>query len=260
MSKKLSLLVLILTMQTYCLAKEYVVYELIPLEYSQDYPGNYGYDLNNNGLVAGWANATHCENGRFPALYDLDGYNIIDIDDENGGMAWGINDYNQAVGYVSDSLLCNHPDANLIACIFYNDANGYIPLWDNGVAFAINNSGNITGFMKNASTGKNEPVFYGPETGFDAILLGSLPGYIEGKGQSINEQNIIVANYYDSNYTSQAVIIRPYDFEIIKLYDLGGGESGAVRINDNNQIIGYSCTENKKTHAVLYNTNNINYC
>ncbi len=246
----------------------YAYYEVIDLG-----PG-IAYSINDNGQIAG-------ESGGHAVIFDTTGQgNNIDLGTPGGytdSRALSINNNGQVVGVDENpQVLYSH------ACLFDSTGGGAnIDLGTLGgdmfnAATSINNGGQIVGYADNSDIFGNYYGTYaclfdatGGGVNLDLGTFGNMPPYsIDGSmAYSINDNGRIVgaALYYISpsiQHYHAAYFDETGGGANLELGTLGGSESWARFINNDNQIVGYASTPEANPdplypeylHAVLFDS------
>lgn len=196
------------------------------------------FDVNNAGQIVGtcWSRAQRkaClwADGTVTALPGIGG---------NYEIAWGINSGGQIAGYATNSAGHYH------ACTWQN---GIVTDLGPGYAYDVNDEGRVVGSSIDSGGG------YWQETAFTAI--GGLDAQYRFSGPvAINNNGLIVgyARYYtgDANYTKACVWENSICTALPIAPGWAGGNSKAMGVNDNGQIVGYVYDSKNVKHAVLWN-------
>lgn len=202
--------------------------------------------INNRGQVAGYAENgvadSTCPSGTvnfmvdLPVVWTKGAANALPtIGGDPDGIAFGINDQGQAVGYSGTCTAANY------AVVWQNGAATQLPdLGDPGaIAFAINGRGQIVGQAVN-SDGSALAAIWQDNT--VAALGGLLPGDVSSFATSINNRGLAVGSSFNSNNSwSHGLIWK--NGVTIDLNTLFPATSNlyvvsASNINDNGQIAG----------------------
>jgi probable HAF family extracellular repeat protein len=158
--------------------------------------------INNRGQVAGYAETPVVDSGcppyktTLPVLWEKGKAQALPtVDTDPDGVAYGINDQGQAVGYSGTCTTALH------AVMWEN--NIAVALSDLGyprsnIAFAINSHGQIAGEVRKADGTTSVAALWQP----DGTLtnLGILPGDHSAFATGINNQGQVVGNNFDSSF------------------------------------------------------------
>ena len=156
-------------------------------------------DINNSGQIAGYAQTNVTDSGCPPyqttaaVLWEKGKVQILPtVGSDPDGVAFGINDQGQAVGYSGTCTSANHAVS-----------------WANGTAFAlpdlgmgaiaqeVNNQGQIVGIIGSADGTTEYAAVWQNGT---LINLGTLPGDFAAIGTGINNRGQVVGSTLDSNF------------------------------------------------------------
>ena len=119
---------------------------------------------------------------------------------------------------------------------------------------AINSSGNVAYTLSDASGNPNsELAYFYNKAGHASVSCGSLyPGYAISDTFGINDNNIVVGDYLNTNYTLSAMAWKWNGGTGGTMVDLGAVSGGfgadannyqeAYSINNSGQVTGYACT------------------
>ena len=119
---------------------------------------------------------------------------------------------------------------------------------------AINNLGNVAYTLSDGSGNPgSEMAYFYNKSGKTAVSCGSLyPGYPISDAFGINDNNIVVGDYYNANMTLSAMAWKWNGATGGTMVDLGAVSGGfgtdannyqeAYSINNSNQVTGYACT------------------
>jgi probable HAF family extracellular repeat protein len=205
-------------------------------------------DLNTPGQVAG-ANGS---GGVYRALVYNGSWTDLGSLGGNESIACGINDTGRVVG--QSHLASGSHRAFLWTPGGKDGAPANPQMRDLGTlgggeseAYAINDTGQITGF---AQTAKNEHAFIfsgGKMTDIGALMKGTPNSF----GYSINRHGRVAGTSYNSSY-STAHAFYYNGSTVTDLGTLGGGGASALAINDQDQIAGYASTAAGLDHAFRY--------
>ncbi len=232
--------------------------------------GGVALSINNSGQIVGVAENNAVGPTWHVTMFDSTGnQNNTGFLAESG--AYSNNDYGQIVGYVSfGNLLCaamfdsNQPDT-------YTNL-GLLPGFNESIAWANNNNGDIVGLAYNDSTpfipSVSRAVLFDKDNPNNNLDLGSLLGYSYSMAFSINDNGQIVGRANNEmtleNYNPRAVLFDSNNpANNTDLGTLPGYDSAeAWSINNKGQIVGRAITDPFiQDRAVLFdpiNQNNIN--
>ena len=128
------------------------------------------------------------------------------------------------------------------------------PLPTSSYGMAINNLGNVAYTLSDGSGNPgSEMAYFYNKSGKTAVSCGSLyPGYPISDAFGINDNNIVVGDYYNANMTLSAMAWKWNGATGGTMVDLGAVSGGfgtdannyqeAYSINNSNQVTGYACT------------------
>jgi probable HAF family extracellular repeat protein len=160
--------------------------------------------INNHGQIAGFAETTVIDSGcppgppfktTLPVLWEKGkAQPLPTVGSDPDGVAYGINDQGQAVGY---SGTCT---AALHAVLWQNGTAS--PLPDLGfprsnLAWGINDQGQIVGQVRSSDGTTKYPTLWQNDT---MTNLGLLPGDFGASASGINNQGQVVGSAWDSNF------------------------------------------------------------
>lgn len=158
--------------------------------------------INNRGEVAGYAETAVVDSGCPPYKSTLavlwergQAQALPTVGSDPDGVAFGINDQGQAVGYSGSCTAATH------AVVWKN--NTAVVLRDFGgtrsnIAFAINHGGQIVGKVRKADDTTYVAALWQPDG--TLINLGILPGDFAAFATGINDLGEVVGNNYDSSF------------------------------------------------------------
>jgi probable HAF family extracellular repeat protein len=205
------------------------------------------YAVNDHGQVAGVSITT---TGQTHAFFH-DGSGMIDISATTGyaeGVAFGLNDHGQVVGYTRVGQFTS------TLGYVWSAGSGLQTIGDLGggftIAHAINNSGQVTGESFTAG-GADHAFLWSASTGMQD--LGALAG--NSVAYDINDHEQVVGNT-----TTPAGVERAFVWTasggMVPLGTLGGRHSFAYGINDVGQVVGDAQIDyadgNQRSHAFLW--------
>jgi probable HAF family extracellular repeat protein len=157
--------------------------------------------INNSGQIAGFAENTIVDSGcppyriELPVLWEKGkAQPLPTVGSDPDGVAYGINDQGQAVGYSGTCTTALH------AVLWQNGA--AFPLPDLGfprsnLAWGINDQGEIVGQVRSADGTTKYPTLWQNDT---MTNLGLLPGDFGASASGINNQGQVVGSAWDSNF------------------------------------------------------------
>jgi probable HAF family extracellular repeat protein len=158
--------------------------------------------INNRGEVAGYAETAVVDSGCPPYKTTLavlwekgNAQPLPTVGNDPDGVAFGINDQGQAVGYSGNCLAATH------AVVWKN--NTAFVLQDLGgtrsnVAYVINNLGQIAGKVRSADDTTYVAALWQPDG--TLTILGVLPGDHAAFATGINNRGQVVGNNFDSSF------------------------------------------------------------
>ena len=215
-------------------------YDMLP-------PGSVATDVNDHGMVVG------LDQGAFNgAFVDVPGVGVEFL--PGALQAFGVNNEGVVVGIVSDP---SAPFGESGAVWYVDDATGAItgPVLTTigpGVTFLpfdINDEGTMCGVIFAAGS-SNTPAATAEFDSAGQLQVQNLgvlnPGDTFSEAFSINSDGLIAG--ISSGTGDSAVLWDPSQPNTpTSLGDFGGGESQALDINDDGQVVGYSLTKNQKS-------------
>jgi probable HAF family extracellular repeat protein len=157
--------------------------------------------INNSGQIAGFAENTIVDSGcppyriELPVLWEKGkAQPLPTVGSDPDGVAYGINDQGQAVGYSGTCTTALH------TVLWQNGA--AFPLPDLGfprsnLAWGINDQGEIVGQVRSADGTTKYPTLWQNDT---MTNLGLLPGDFGASASGINNQGQVVGSAWDSNF------------------------------------------------------------
>jgi D-alanyl-D-alanine carboxypeptidase len=247
------------------------------------------FDINESGQIVGWAN--DAAGNRRPALWQQGRWTDLGTPNAVSGQAQGINNAGEVVGFVDNqsqrsAILWQGTNATNLGNLGAPFAAGYAIndfgavtgvsrdavgtdfnpfLWTatTGMtnlrqapssfdfAWDINNRGQVAGYSTIASD--NQPTVW---QGDQAIILSDLGGGF-GNAQGINDLGLVVGFSGTSTTNASARAATRWDLaapdQPINLGTLpGGSRSTALRINNLNQVVGWSRDAAEQTRATLW--------
>jgi probable HAF family extracellular repeat protein len=156
--------------------------------------------INNRGEVVGFAETANTDPGcppfaiTLPVLWEHDkAQPLPTVGNDPDGVAFGINDLGQAVGYSGTCTAATH-------AVMWQNGTAF-PLQDLGVArsnfgFAINNLGQIVGQVRTADGSTRFAALWQPDG--TLTVLGTLPGQQASQATGINNKGQVVGSTFDS--------------------------------------------------------------
>jgi probable HAF family extracellular repeat protein len=211
------------------------------------------YAINELGVIAG----SDVSGGAYHALVYTNSWKDIGSLGGSESLAEGINDSGRVVGYsftagnaATNAFLWTPGATDGVAS---NPQMKSLGTLGGGAsqAFAINNSGQVTGYSDIAANkGNNQHAFL--TTGGTMQDIGqALSGLPNSYGYSVNSSGHVAGTAYDANYST------PHAFfyngtTSVDLGVFGGQGSSALAINDQDDIVGYLTTSSFFDHAFLY--------
>jgi probable HAF family extracellular repeat protein len=183
--------------------------------------------------------------------------NLANFGQNNGNVAYGINDSGEIVGKAGVNVNgTTHAFLNVSGVTSdlgtIPDCHGQQPATYSGIAYAINNSGQIVGITnyagENGCTGLNSTAFL--YNNGSMVALGGL-GTTSSTATAINNNGQIAGYFVNGSGQTHAFF---YSGGVATdLGTLGGTSSIATAVNSNGQVVGYSTTASGSQHAFLYN-------
>ncbi|MDY7787485.1 DUF3466 family protein [Burkholderia ubonensis] len=203
--------------------------------------------INERGQVVGSANpATHP--GRFAYLYQ-DGA-VTDLGTLPGytdSEALGINSNGQVVGFLSHGRGRHQfRSAFLYRNGVMTDLGALLNPDQISVATAINNRGQVVGYLGNSALGLEHAFLFDNGVTTD---LGTLPGGRTSDASAINNRGDVVGTASTATGT-HAFLYK--DGVMTDLGTLGGSISEATGINNRGEVVGVSTTATGDWHAFFY--------
>lgn len=226
-------------------ASAQVMYTIVDLGIPAGGTFTSGQSVNNSGQVAAYAN-----NGAGQQAFRVNQSQVIGSPGTNlGGIgqAFGINASGQVTGVfgLGDEHRAFRTTSNGLITDTGADL-GVLPGHNRSWGYAINNSGQVTGYSFADSLGFAR-VFRTSSTGTLADAganIGVLPGSFSGEGRAINSLGQVAGYcYFDASDTNRAFRTTPngrVDDPGTDLGTLGGNKSEAYGINDVGQTVGTS--------------------
>jgi len=157
--------------------------------------------INNHGQIAGFAENTIVDSGcppyriELPVLWEKGkAQPLPTVGSDPDGVAYGINNQGQAVGY---SGTCS---AALHAVLWENGIASQLPdlgFPRSNIAYSINDQGQIVGQVRSADGTTKYPTLWHNDT---MTNLGLLPGDFGASASGINNQGQAVGSAWDSNF------------------------------------------------------------
>src|SRR5215467_6396924 len=156
--------------------------------------------INNRGEVAGYAETANADPTCPPTPATLavlwvkgQAQPLPTVDNDPDGIAFGINDLGQAVGYSGDCAAARH-------AVMWQNGTAF-PLQDLGfprsnIALAINNLGQIVGQTRTADGSTRLAALWQPDGTFTS--LGTLPGQAGSQATGINSKGQVVGSTFDA--------------------------------------------------------------
>jgi probable HAF family extracellular repeat protein len=199
--------------------------------------------INDSGQVVGYAFNANQKRRAFlynGAMQDLGTFGGTE------SVAYDINNAGQIVGWAKNGAEREQ------AFLYSNSALQNLGTLggERSYAFGINNAGQITGSAE-LSSGLNHAFLFQNNAMQDLGVLGGFYSY----GFGINNAGKIVGySYQDGELAGTRAVVRPLNGSFTSLGTLGGRDSLARAINDNDQIVGSSAftPDNGTQHAFLY--------
>lgn len=222
--------------------------------------------INNSGQIAGWDSVdVPCDYGECPWINRafITGPNGMGIRDlgtlgGNSGIAYGINEAGQAVGWAATSAGAQHafitgPNGEGMRDLGTLVIRNVEPSLDHSIAHDINDSGLVVG-QSNVTEGTTYAFITGPN-GEGMIDLGTLGG-TSSSASGINDAGQAVGWSNVASGSGHAFIIGPDGTgmsDLNSLLDLPQGVilTSAIDINNNGQVIAAGVIPQPETYALM---------
>jgi probable HAF family extracellular repeat protein len=220
-----------------------------------DFPYSRAYSVNHYGQVVG--SSFNSTRQSVATLFDITGRgNNIALGTLGGasGTAYAVNDYGQIVGYAANSSGEEHAVLFDITGHGYNIDLGTLRGCANSYATSINNNGQVVGYCID-DTGQFYATMFDLSGNGRNINLGSLGGLLSVPNK-INNYGQIAGVSGIAPSTQHATLFKlPGGTE--RNFDLGAlpvkyGNSEALAINNNGQIVGYCINDEGDARATLF--------
>lgn len=211
--------------------------------------------LNNTGVTVGfWADAAGDNFG-----WVKTGGTFTTVDDPNTpttgitqDQILGVNDHNQAVGFYLDATGASHGFVYDITTQQFTEIT--VPNASNVTATGINNSGMVSGFYTDSTTG-NIVAFVENVNG-TGLTTYEAPGSTITMFLGLNNVGQEVGTYVDAGGTQHGLLLGN-GMQTLTTIDVPGGMLGSTTINglnDLGQLVGFYTDANGNVDGVLINT------
>jgi probable HAF family extracellular repeat protein len=227
----------------------------IALKALPDYPYSRAYAVNHYGQVVGSSfNGTRQS---VATLFDITGSGKnIDLGTLGGasGTAYSVNDYGQIVGYAADSSGAEHATLFDVTGQRYNIDLGTLPGCTNSYATSINNNGQVIGYCVD-DAGQFYATMFDLSGSGRNVNLGTLGGLLSVPNKINNYGQMAGVSGVAPSKQHAALFKLPGGAE--RNFDLGAlpakyGNSEALSINNNGQIVGYCINDTGEARATLF--------
>lgn len=204
--------------------------------------GSAAFGINNEGQVVGGAGISP-NNNSHAFLYSsglMQDLGTLGGSINDGSQAFGINDAGQIIGQSTIN-------ATAVGHAFLYSSGSMLdltPSGGNSYASAINNNGQIVGYIGSGST--IQAFLY---SGGSLHTLGTLDG-IGSYATAVNESGQVAGNIYYGTAITHAFLYSGVSMQNIGT--LGGSSAQAFGINDNGLVTGFANTSSGNPHAFLY--------
>jgi probable HAF family extracellular repeat protein len=222
-----------------------------------DYPYSRAYSVNNYGQAVGYSfdSSRHSR----ATLFDITGRgDNIDLGTLGGtsSVANAVNDYGQIVGYAQDNSGAEHAAIFDVTGRGDNTDLGTLPGCANSYATSINNNGQIVGYCIDDS-GQFYATMFDLSGSGKNVNLGKLSGLLSAPN-GINNYGQIAGVAGVTPSTQHAALFKLPGGTGSSI-DLGAlpvryGNSEALSINNNGQIVGYCINDEGQTRATMFDT------